>query len=292
MPNYAANASETYALTNDQLQKVMSTIDIPVCPAIVMQAMAEAQNDDPDLPKLADLIATDLGMSAAVLKLANSVLYRTNSPAISVRHAIERLGTKIAVCIVVAVALRSTANGLPENWLEKFWWRTTQLAITSALVARRQFCISPDAAYTYALFHDAAIPLMMKRFKEYEQVLKAAKMKGQMAVDAESSYFPCTHPVVGSLLVRNWGLPPILGLAIRFHHDADVYELSDKTLPGGALAFIAVTQIAEHLASEALGESDVEVGEALFAKALAFLGISDNELDDLRQRVFLAIDSA
>ena len=292
MTTVTENTPENAALSHEELQKVVATIDIPVCPAIVTQAMAEAQKDEPDLRKLAALITADPSMSAAALKLANSVLYRSGTPISSVRNAVERLGTKIVVCVVVAVALRSSVDGLPAVWLDKFWRRATQTAVVSGLVARRQFGISPDAAYTYALFHDAAIPMMMKRFKEYEQVMTKAKTEGKMLVDAESSYFPCTHPVVASLMVRNWGLPSILGQAIRFHHEPDVYELPDQSLPGSALSLIAVTHIAEHLTAEELGEHDFEVGIELFEKALTFIGISENELDELRQRVVLALEEA
>ena len=292
MTTVTENTPENAALSHEELQKVVATIDIPVCPAIVTQAMAEAQKDEPDLRKLAALITADPSMSAAALKLANSVLYRSGTPISSVRNAVERLGTKIVVCVVVAVALRSSVDGLPAVWLDKFWRRATQTAVVSGLVARRQFGISPDAAYTYALFHDAAIPMMMKRFKEYEQVMTKAKAEGKMLVDAESSYFPCTHPVVASLMVRNWGLPSILGQAIRFHHEPDVYELPDQSLPGSALSLIAVTHIAEHLTAEELGEHDFEVGIELFEKALTFIGISENELDELRQRVALALEEA
>ena len=288
----AVDTPETDTLTHEHLQKIMSTIDIPACPAMVMQAMAESQKDEPNLLKLADLIASDPSMSATALKLVNSPVYRSSRPISGVRQAVERLGTKIVVCIVVGVALRSCVDGWPAAWLDKFWRRATQLAIVAALVARRQFGISQDAAYTYALFHDAAIPLMMKRFKEYAHVLDEAKDNGQMLVDAENINFPCSHPIVGSLMIRNWGLPSLLGLAIRFHHEPDVYELSEQTLPGEALSLIAVTHIAEHLATEVLGEQDLEVGTELFEKAVAFIGLSENEIDELRQRVALALEDA
>ena len=276
-------------LSHEDLQKVMSTVDIPSCPAVVSSAMAEAQKDEPDLRRLATLISNDPAMSAAALKLANSPLYRSGSRISGVRQAVERLGTKNVVCIVVSVALRSSISGLPSAWLEKFWKRNTQLALAAAMIARRQFGISPDAAYTYTLFHDAAVPLMMKRFPEYGRVIEKAMADGVFLVDAESEYFPCTHPIVGSLLVRNWGLPSILGSAIRFHHESDVYELPDKTLPGGALSFIAVTQVAEHISHEILGEVDYEVGDDLYKKALGHLGIGDDELDDLYAQVAEAI---
>ena len=283
------NTTSPAKLSFDDLQKVMATVDIPACPAAVTSAMAEAQKDEPDLPRLAELISNDPAMSAAALKLANSPLYRSGSSISGVRQAVDRLGTKNVVCIVVSVALRASVSGLPAAWVEQFWKRNTQLALAAAMIARRQYGISPDAAYTYTLFHDAAIPLMMKRFPNYGKVIEDALSSGKSLVEAEGEYFPCTHPIVGSLLVRNWGLPSILGQAIRFHHEHDVYEISDKSLPGGALSFIAVTQVAEHLAHEIMGENDHEVGTALYQKALAHLGISQEELDDLQACVAEAI---
>ena len=277
-------------LSHDVVEKVMSSIDIPTCPGMVTDAMREAQKDEPDLSRLADIIGSDAGMSAAALKLANSPLFGANNRVVSVRKAVERLGIQNVVCVVVASALRASVTGLPAAWVEDFWRRTMQLALSSSLVARRQYGISADAAYTYALFHNAAIPLLMRRFPNYVDVLEGCRSEGRMLSDAEEQYFPCTHPIVGSLLVRNWGLPPLLGQAIRFHHEKDVYDLPDRSLPGGALSLIAVTQVAEHLLDEIIGDTS-EVDTNLLERALAFLGISNDDLDELRQRFASAVEN-
>jgi len=277
-------------LSHDIVEKVMSSIDIPTCPGMVTDAMREAQKDEPDLSRLADIIGSDAGMSAAALKLANSPLFGANNRVVSVRKAVERLGIQNVVCVVVASALRASVTGLPAAWVEDFWRRTMQLALASSLVARRQYGISADAAYTYALFHNAAIPLLMRRFPNYADVLEGCRSEGRMLSDAEEQYFPCTHSIVGSLLVRNWGLPPLLGQAIRFHHEKDVYDLPDRSLPGGALSLIAVTQVAEHLLDEIIGDTS-EVDTNLLERALAFLGISNDDLDELRQRFASAVEN-
>lgn len=278
-------------LSHDDVKKVMASIDIPTCPGTVTDAMCEAQKDEPDLKRLAEIITSDAGMSAAALKLANSPLFGASNRVPSVHKAIERLGTQNIVCVVVASALRASITGLPAAWTEAFWKRTMLLAMTSSLVARRQYGISPDAAYTYALFHDAAVPLMLRRFPEYADILEKCRQDGTMLNEAEEQFFPCTHPIVGSLLVRNWGLPPLLGQAIRFHHEKDAYDLPDRTLPGGALSLIAVTQVSEHLVGELL-DGDIEVGTYLFERALDFLGISGDDLDELRQRLASAVEGS
>lgn len=283
MTNNVAKAD--YDLSPEDLEHVFKTIDIPTCPAIVTEVMAEAQKDDPDIKKLAKTIAKDVGMAALAIKLANSPLFRTSKAVSDVPTALARLGIRNIVCVVVAVALRASMTGLSAAWVEKFWNHAAVVATAAGLIARKQYGISPDAAYTYALFHDSAIPLLMRRFDNYTQVVELSRERGQLLIDAENEFFPCTHPIVGSLLVRNWGLPPILGQAIRFHHEADVYDLHDKALPGGALSLIAVTHVAERLTSESPDGVDLEVSDNHYDRALEYLGISECELEDIAEKL-------
>jgi len=278
-----------HELSNEDIEQVFKTIDIPTCPAIVVEVMAEAQKDMPRINKLAASIASDVGLSAITLKMANSPIFRSGAPITNIRTALERLGMRNIVCVVVAGALRSSMGQISSPYIEKFWDSSSIIALASGLIARRQYGVSPDAAYTYALFHDIGIPLLMRRFPEYEQVLLESRKAGRMLIDVETGYFPCTHPVIGSLMVKSWGLPAVVSQAIRFHHEPDVYDLPDRILPGGAVSLIALTHIAEHLASEIYGEDDLEVGETLFSRAIAHFGISEEELEQMREDINLAI---
>ena len=289
------NASEIADLSLGDLDRALATVEIPPCPAIVVQVMAEAQKDDPDLKELARTISGDVGMSALVIKLANSALFRVGvgSPASSVAQALTRLGTQNVVCIVVGVALRNSMSGEPHGaQLEDFWDRAATVATAAGLIARRHYGIPADLAYTYALFHDAAIPVLMRHFPEYTAVMDEAVRQGRLLIDAETERFDCSHPIVGALLVRNWGLPPAIRQAVRFHHETDVYELPNNVLSSIGLSLVAVAHVAEHLVNEFHGEKDVEVGEYLFARALSHLGIHEGDLEELREDLFATLNEA
>ncbi|MBK8018066.1 MAG: HDOD domain-containing protein [Betaproteobacteria bacterium] len=279
-------------LSTEEIEKVFKTVEIPACPAIVVEAMKEAQKDVPDIVRLAKTISADVGMSAITIKLANSSLFRAGAAVTNVRKALERLGTMNVVCVVVASALRSSMKGPSSSYIDRFWSKNSALALAAGMIARRHYGISPDAAYTYALFHDAGIPLMLRRFPEYERVLEGCQASGKLLIGAEDSYFPCTHPVIGSLLVRNWGLPANLIQAIRLHHEADVYDLPDTTLPGGSLSLIACVHVAEHMISELLGEKDYEVGDHLYERGIAHLGIAQEDMEQLREDIVAAMNES
>lgn len=270
-----------HELSDADIQEVLKSIRIPPCPKMFMEVMAEVQKDIPDVNKLATAISIDPGMSAVILKVANSPLFRTGNPITNVRTCIERLGMRNVVSVVVTGALHQSMTETANPFFEQFWEHTSAIAIAAGLIARRQYGIAPDAAYTYALFHDIGIPLMMQRFPEYNNALEASRKNHELLINVETRYFPCTHPVIGSLMINSWGLPETVSKGIRFHHEPEVYDLPDNILPGGAISLIAVTHVAERLACEAFGVEDLEVGDALYARACAHLGISLEELERL-----------
>jgi HD-like signal output (HDOD) protein len=269
-------------LSAEEIDQVFKNIDIPTCPAIVTMAMAEAQREEPDIRKLVAAIEKDVGITALIIKLVNSPLFRTNQPVSRVSDALARLGIRNVVCVIAAAALRSSMSGVDAKWLEQFWSHASLVATAAGMIARKQFGIAPDAAYTFALFHDSAIPLLRKRFDNYINVMNMAIKDHIQLIDAEEKFFPCTHSIAGALLVRNWGLPAIIAQSIRFHHEKDVYHLSETNLPGSAVSLIAVTQVAERLVTHPTQNIEFEVNEIHYQQALAHLGISEEELQEIR----------
>jgi HD-like signal output (HDOD) protein len=274
--------SEVHVLSNDELEQTLASIEIPACPGVVMQVMAEAQKDVPDLKVLTKIIASDVGMSAFSIKLANSSLFRRGDATNSVPQALTRLGTRNIVCIVVAVALRNTMSGdISAEVLDRFWNRAAAVAQAASQVSRKVRGIAPDMAYTYALFHNAAMPVMMRRFKDYGRMLEEVEQNGLSLVVEEDARYRCSHAVVGAMLARNWGLSGLIASAIRFHHDPEVYDPGKPFLEDQALSLIAVTHVAERLLLELSREADIEVGE-LYPQAVAYLGLSDDDLHDVQ----------
>lgn len=263
------------------IAQVFNSVDIPSCPSIVSEVLLEAQCDEPDLNRLTDLFAKDPGMSAVVIKLANSAMFGGRYPVESVRKALERLGTRNVVSVVLAAGLRTTLEGQSPELVERFWRRAASLATASGLIARKLYGVSPDSAYLYGLFRDAAVPVLMRRFPDYGEKIDAAARCEMTRIEAENANFPYSHAVIGFLLAQNWKLPSVISQAIRFHHEPDVFELNENELPGGALTLIAAAHMADHLISGVLGERDAELDASGFLRAQAHLGVSDDDLADL-----------
>ncbi len=270
-------------LNHEDMERTLASIDIPPCPAILAQVLSEAQKDTPDINVLATILASDVGMSAYAIKLANSALFRGSGKVTTVPKAVARLGTRNIICTVVAVSLRNNViPGVAQEVLERFWDRAGQIALAASLTARFLRGIPPDDAYTYALFHDAGIPVMMHRFPGYTTTLREAETSGKSLILLEDERYHCHHAVVGSLMAKNWGLTRLLADGIRHHHDPTLYEHSKPLLTDGTLGLIASTHIAEQLVNTMNAESDPE-GTNLFQQATIYLGLSEEDIQELTE---------
>jgi HD-like signal output (HDOD) protein len=275
-------------LTHEELNDTLAAVRIPPCPAIVTEVMREAQRDEPSIKVLTRILASDVGMSAMAIKLANSPMFGSGGNVKSIQQAVTRLGISNILSVVIAVALRSTNSGLPAELMDSFWSRAATLALSAGVLARKHVGISPESAYTYALFHDAAVPVLMINFPDYAALYASASDHGAPFVLQEQEHFRCDHAVTGWLLARNWGLPAMIASAIRYHHDPELYILPEKELPSGALALIAVTVIAEYVVAEFAKDAEPVKGRP-FEDAMAFLGTSEVDLDEYRDIVAAAL---
>ncbi|HEY6437926.1 MAG TPA: HDOD domain-containing protein [Ignavibacteriaceae bacterium] len=284
-------SSQVQELSPKEIQKIFASIDIPPCPTIVIKTLEESVKKEPDLHKLVTLIMTDAGFSSAILKLANSALYSGGNKFPNVRKAAERLGMEITISTVLEIALRNTGDGNNSEWMDKFWEKQRKIAFASTKIARFQEFAPPDLIYTYGLFRDASIPLMMKKIPEYQKIVFEGIKNGKSRIQIEEENFPCTHPLVGGLLLKEWGLPALLGMAIRFQHDHNVYSWSSNSLPDSVRALIAIADLAEYLLAETDPSFESEVNQDVFEKAIQILHFDENTMAKIREKIQVMLES-
>ncbi|KAB2920893.1 MAG: HDOD domain-containing protein, partial [Dechloromonas sp.] len=148
-----------------QLEKLLNGVDIPPCPAILVDIDRELAKDAPDQREIARLISKDVSLSGHVMLVANSPAFSTGHPLGSIIQALNVLGTRQLFNLVVSQLLKIALSGRPEVPMDRFWETSALTARLSAELARRLRCVRPDVAYTFGLFHDCGIPLLMKRFR-------------------------------------------------------------------------------------------------------------------------------
>lgn len=259
---------------------------IPPCPAVLVQVGAEMRKDDPDLRRLADFISADVAIAGGVLKTANSPFFGTRRRVATVMDALILLGLDTTSQAVACVALHEAFPNF--RGMDRFWDASAKIARLSGALAqlRRWPGVRPQDAYTYGLFRDCGIAVLLQRFSErYIDVLSSANTRGDRSfTEVEDEVMPANHAVVGAMLTQSWWLPEGICGAIRNHHDvAALDELGAARLgvQRASRTLIAVAQTAEYILQQKTGLSSTREWEKLGPACLQQLGLNDAELATL-----------
>ncbi len=264
------------------LERSILDTGIPPCPAILYHFTAESNKDEPDYHHLAIIIGTDVSVSEALIKTANSPYFSARQRVRSANEALAILGLNTASRAIAGIILRKAFPHVQN--LERFWDASARLARLSGWLT--QYLNVPDLraddAYTFGLFRDCGIPVLLGRFPHYKKTLETANHDAADSFTRmEEAEIPTNHAMVGCLLAQNWWLPEETCLAIRNHHDLAALESVGSALPMPSRRLIAVAQLSEHIVQQQLDMSFTQEWPKLGIACLRILDINEANLKSL-----------
>ena len=159
-------------LSAEQIQQALQGITIPPQPQIMVDLQFEQYMPDPDLETIAKLISQDPGLSGALLKLVNSPHFGLSNKIGSIQRAVNLLGSRSIINLINAQSIKGEMSDETIVTLNRFWDTAQDVAMTCLTLAKRTGIQAADEAYTLGLFHDCGVPLMLKRFPNYMDVLE------------------------------------------------------------------------------------------------------------------------
>jgi len=278
------NTSLSLDALDASLEASLKDIGIPPRPLILEQIMLETRKDEPDFNRIATLISRDVSLSAGFMKTANSPFYGLRQKVHGVREALMVLGLKTAANTLAGLIMRQVLPSGPH--LERFWDasdRTAQLAGWLVQKLGVRFGVQSEDAYTFGLFRDCGIPILMRKFPDYYKVLAHANDEASLRfTDVEEAALPTNHALVGSLMSQSWWLPESSTLAIRHHHDHPAINTYATELPGASRRLIALAQLAERLQQEETGLNQTREWDKLGTACLTWLDLGDSDLEELQ----------
>jgi HD-like signal output (HDOD) protein len=263
----------------DQVDALIKSIRIPPRPSLLADVQAELAAPDPSPERIARIVSSDVGMSGALLKLANSSFYGGKRKAKSVEQAILFLGINQVAALMTGLLARQ-AIAADSAALAGFWDISTRRAHAMVFLSRRLRIGEPDVAHTFGLFCDTGVPLLMERFRDYGATLDAASAEQERPFTApELERHNTSHAAIGCLLARNWGLSADVAWAILHHHDYAV--LDDAATADAVRSLVALSLLAERAIGKYQGDTASLEWNKGGTRACAYLGLADDETSDL-----------
>lgn len=287
MSNLAASATPA---TADPVEALIKSIRIPPRPSLLADLQAELTSIEPSPSAIGRIISSDVGMSGALLKLANSPFYGSTRNAKSIGQAITFLGINQVAALMTGLLARQ-AIATDHQALATFWDISMRRAQAMVFLSRKLRIGEPDIAHTFGLFCDTGVPLLIERFPGYADTFHAAAQDSERPFTALEDERHCTnHAAIGSLLARNWGLSNDLAWAILHHHDYGVLE--DSATSDAVRSLVALSLLAESAIQKYQGQDGSVEWDKGGARASAYLDLGDDDVTDLLDELHDAFHAA
>jgi HD-like signal output (HDOD) protein len=274
-------------LTEEQIKNILQGIKIPPQPQILVDLQMEQVMPDPDMRQIARLISQDVGLSGTMLKFVNSPFFGLTNKITSIEQAVSLLGLNSVINILNGLSIKGEMTDEAIVNMTRFWDTANDIAMVSATVAKQIGYHSPDAAYSLGLFHNAGIPLMLHRFKNYNEITKVAySIANERIIDSENRAFNTNHAVVGYYTAKSWNLPRKICEVIAEHHNATSIFANKDSKNNEKKTLLAILKIAEHICGNyrVLGEQTVDhEWEAAETDILEHVGLTTIDIDDMKE---------
>jgi putative nucleotidyltransferase with HDIG domain len=180
--------------------------------------------DDPEINSdtLADIIRVDAGLTANVLRVANSSAFGGGTKIDSLPQAIIRLGLREIYRLLATIIASPNVMSLDGFGFERvdLWQHSVSSAIAAQLIAQHITGPDTEVAYTTGLLHDIGKVVMAQFAKaDYLVLLESCKDNNQPHYRAEQQTYGIDHAQIGSMILKRWRFPDEIIHAIKFHHD-------------------------------------------------------------------------
>ncbi len=213
-----------------QIETILQQVDrLPTLSPIAARLLEVTDVDDVDLAQVAQLIETDVALSATVLKLVRAADLGLSHRITSVKQAIMLLGLDTVRSAVLSVEVldlfevRSSAQDLSTQTgfdNHGFWKHAVAVACASQLLAKESSDpeVEPDMAFLAGLLHGLGkLVLHMVLPQAYDRALAIAEQKHAKGASVERAILGIDHHTVGRRLADRWGLPHWLRDVIWFN---------------------------------------------------------------------------
>lgn len=191
---------------------------VPVMPGAAQQAFAVATDPNAEAHDFVAVIEADEGLSARVLKIANSVYYDRGGGSQTIVEAVQVLGISELRNLLNATTLASLFP-VKHALRAEFWSHNVATAITARVIARSLLPTKVEQMFLAGLMHDLGkLLLLQQHVDSYERVVKQALAEGLESPGAEVKTYPFDHTHVGQLVAEKWRFSRELYDAIGDHH--------------------------------------------------------------------------
>ncbi len=188
----------------DKLLKAIkdNTITLPTLPEVALRIRDSVEREDTSADQIADMVATDAALSARLLQVANSPLYRGRMVIDSIQMAVTRLGTKLIRTLITSLAMRQifqATSDTMDHQLHAEWEHSVQIAALSRALSKQVPHLQAEQAMLAGLVHNIGSLPVIAMAEDYPELIDDG-MRLREIIDK-------VGPTIGKTILTEWGFP-------------------------------------------------------------------------------------
>ncbi len=190
-------------------------------PLILVQLNEVINNPYSSIVDIGKIISEDQGLTARLLRLANSPFYSYPSKVETITQAITIIGTQQVLDLVLATSVMQQFKGIPGAviTMESFWHHSIACGTTARILAVYQREVNAERFFVAGILHDIGRLIMCTKIPETaREMLTRCHNSGELVHKVEKEVLGFDHADVGEVLLKEWKLPPSLVEMVASHH--------------------------------------------------------------------------
>jgi putative nucleotidyltransferase with HDIG domain len=205
----------------------------PSMPGAAVKLLALIDDPDMSVSQIEAILKHDAGLTANILKLANSAYFGIPSKVGSVRQAVLILGLKRLIQMVIASCVSAVMDkpvpgyDLPPGEL---WRHSIAVSVAAEGLVKELEIGATEEIFTAALLHDVGKLVLGTFVKDEFSEIEAALRQDVSFEAAEEMVLGTNHADLGAQILTQWSLPSDIVNAVRWHHTPESADKIDTML--------------------------------------------------------------
>lgn len=208
------------ATTLDRLVEETSTVySLPLFYERLNEAINHPRCSTYDISRI---ITEDQGLTARLLRLANSPMFGCYAKVDSITKAVTIIGTQQLRDLALAASVMGIFKGIPEDLLNmaSFWRHSIACGIIARALAVYRRESNVERLFVAGMLHDVGQVVLSAACPEVIRgLLEAQRDTGMLYLELERERLGFDHAELGGALLKKWKIPASIGEPVACHHN-------------------------------------------------------------------------
>lgn len=209
----------------DRVNALLESIDrLPSLPGHAAALLAALLSPDPELGEVKKIVRSDEGLTAAVLRRANSSLHGAPGQVFDLDRSVVRLGVRPLIRVALEQQVTETLAGSGRAYglrRRDAWTGALFGAVAAEQLASELKIADPALAFSCAILRDIGKLVVDSLVGEDDLAYlgTASDEARRSFLELERDRLGADHAEIGAALARRWDFPETMALAIARHHE-------------------------------------------------------------------------